>query len=74
MPHEVQQVLSGENTPLLAGVVPIFEIFITGWETLVKKRPHLARFIKPGLESAFKYYSRIDFSKAYIIGMCTSIN
>lgn len=66
--------MSGEHTPLLAGVIPVFEMFITGWETLKKKRPHLAPFIQPGLESAGKYYSRTDRSKAYIIGMCTSIN
>jgi len=65
--------MSGDQTPLLAGVIPIFEVFITGWETLKIKRPHLARFINPGLESASKYYSRTDLTKAYIIGMCTFI-
>jgi len=65
--------MSGDETPLLAGVIPIFEIFITGWEKLKKKRPYLAPFIQPGLDSASKYYSRTDLSKAYIVGMCTSI-
>jgi hypothetical protein len=66
--------LSGENTPLLAGVIPIFEIFLTAWETLKEKRPKLAQFITPGLDSAYKYYSRTDLSRAYVIGMCASIN
>jgi hypothetical protein len=64
--------LSGDQTPLLAGVIPVFEIFISGWEKLKKKRVHLAPFIQPGLDSACDYYSRTDFSKAYIIAMCTS--
>lgn len=65
--------MSGDSTPLLAGVIPIFEIFMTGWEKLAKKRPRLERFIKPGLDKAQKYYSRTDLSKAYIVGMCMSI-
>ena len=65
--------MSGEETPLLAGVIPIFEIFITGWEKLKNTRPHLAPFVQPGLDSAGKYYSRTDLTKAYMIAMCTSI-
>ena len=65
--------MSGGETPLLAGVIPIFEIFITGWEKLKKKRPHLTPFIQPGLDSVGKYYSRTDLTKAYIVGMCKSI-
>jgi hypothetical protein len=65
--------MSGDETPLLAGVIPVFEIFISGWEKLKKKRKHLAPFIQPGLDSACKYYSRTDLSKAYIIGMCAFI-
>lgn len=65
--------MSHEETPLLAGVIPSFEVFMTGWEKLKKIRPHLAPFIKPGLDSAGKYYSRTDYTKAYMIGMCMSI-
>jgi hypothetical protein len=65
--------MSGDDTPLLAGVVPVFEIFITGWEKIKKKRPHLAPFVQPGLNKANQYYSRTDLTKAYVIGMCTSI-
>jgi hypothetical protein len=65
--------MSGDETPLLAGVIPTFEIFITGLEKLKNKRPHLAPFIQPGLDSASKYYSRTDLTKAYIVGMCKSM-
>src|SRR5271154_3186957 len=54
--------MSGDQNPLLAGVIPIFEVFITGWETLKIKRPHLGHFINPGLDSAGKYYSRTDLT------------
>jgi hypothetical protein len=60
--------------PLLAWIIPVFEIFISGWEKLKDKRVHLAPFIQPGLDLASDYYSRTDLSKAYIIAMCTSLN
>jgi hypothetical protein len=63
--------MSGDKTPLLAGVIPVFEIFMSGWERLKEKREHLARFIQPGLDMANKYYSRTDLSKAYVVAMCT---
>jgi hypothetical protein len=63
--------LSGEETPLLAGVIPVFEAFITGWEELMKNHVHLAPFIRPGLDRLNKYYSKTDNTKAYVIGMCT---
>jgi hypothetical protein len=66
--------MSRNKTPLLAGVIPIFEIFISGWERLKEKCTHLAPFIQPGLDVACRYYSKTDLSKAYIIAMCTSIS
>ena len=62
--------LSGEETPLLAGVIPVFEIFITGWEKLWDKQKHLARFIQPGLNRMYKYYLKMDNTKAYVVAMC----
>lgn len=69
-PHAVQQLLSGENTPLLAGVIPVFEVFLTGWEKLSQKKKHLAPFIQCGLNRAKEYYNRLDMSNAYIVAMC----
>lgn len=70
-PHSVQQLLSGEQTPLLAGVIPVFEVFLTGWEKLAQKKKHLAPFIQCGLDRAREYYSRLDKSNAYVVAMCT---
>ncbi|KIM77965.1 hypothetical protein PILCRDRAFT_76089, partial [Piloderma croceum F 1598] len=32
IPHHVQQVMLSESTPILAGVIPSFEMFMTKWE------------------------------------------
>jgi hypothetical protein len=66
--------MSRDKTPLLAGVIPIFKIFISEWERLKEKRTHLAPFIQPGLNVVCRYYSKMDLLKAYIIAMCMSIS
>jgi hypothetical protein len=68
-PHQVQMVLSNDKTPVLAGVIPTFEIFLSKWEKLAKNKPHLKPWIE-GLIWATKYYRRLDSSNAYIIAMC----
>ncbi|OBZ73092.1 Zinc finger BED domain-containing protein 4 [Grifola frondosa] len=66
VPHTVQQVMSGERTPILSGTIPSFEMFMTRWEKLGKKAWHLTDV---GLKWAAKYYSRMDGTPAYIIAM-----
>jgi hypothetical protein len=62
--------LSKDVTPVLAGVVPAFEIFLGKWETLAEVKPWLKPWIDVGLSWATKYYKRLDHSDAYVIGMC----
>lgn len=62
--------LAGEKMPVLAGVIPVFEVFMTKWEGLMKKKPVLKPFIEEGLKWAKKYYIRMDNTNAYVIGMC----
>jgi hypothetical protein len=69
-PHQVQQIMSGETTPLLSGAIPAFEMFMTRWENM-SQVSNLKSTIAPGLEWAAKYYSRMDRTRAYIIAMCT---
>jgi hypothetical protein len=69
-PHEVQEMLAGEEMPVLAGVIPVFETFMTKWETLLKKKKSLKPYIEEGLKWAKKYYVRMDNTDAYIVGMC----
>jgi hypothetical protein len=67
--HKVQQTMSRESTPILVGSLPAFEMFMTAWEALGEKNPHLQPFINIGLEWAKKYYNQMDNTKAYIIAM-----
>jgi hypothetical protein len=62
--------LAKDETPVLAGVIPAFEIFLTKWEKLAVKKPHLKPWIDEGLVWATKYYRRLDSSDAYVIAMC----
>jgi hypothetical protein len=64
--------LSKEETPVLAGTVPVFEIFLTKLETLAKAKPRLKDCIEEGLRFAKKYYQRMDDTGAYVVSMCTS--
>lgn len=61
--------MCAERTPVLSCAVPAFEMFMTVWESLQTKYPHLARFITPGLESAVKYYRKMDNTRAYLVTM-----
>jgi hypothetical protein len=63
--------MSREKTPVLAGSLPAFEMFMTAWETLGDKHPRLKPFVDIGLKWAKKYYCRMDQTKAYIIAMGT---
>jgi hypothetical protein len=63
-------VLSNDQTPVLAGVIPAFEIFLTKWEKLAVAKPHLKPWIDEGLLWATKYYRRFDSCDAYVIAMC----
>jgi hypothetical protein len=65
----VQQVMSGERTPILSGAIPAFEMFMSRWENLIQDHPRLKPLIKPGLDWAYMYYGRMDRTRAYIIAM-----
>ena len=62
--------MSKEKTPVLAGIIPTFERFMTSWESLAERNPHLRDAINVGLSFATKYYGKMDATKAYIIAMC----
>lgn len=61
--------MSYDRTPVLAGSIPSFEIFMTTWEFLAEKHPHLAPYVEEGLSYAREYYNKMDCTKAYIIAM-----
>jgi len=41
---------------------------MTNWE-IMAKNPTMAGLVKPGLDLAYDYYSRMDRTKAYVIAM-----
>jgi len=44
----------GESTPILAGTIPAFEIFMSSWEKASKDHLHLQHLIQPGLDLTTK--------------------
>ncbi|KAJ7142793.1 hypothetical protein C8R44DRAFT_924460, partial [Mycena epipterygia] len=72
-PHVVQTAMAVENTPMLAATIPAFELFVSSWNAM-QDDPDLANanivaFIKPGLELANKYYSKMGDTDTYVISM-----
>ena len=61
--------MSGESTPILCGAIPSFEMFMTSWEKLLHDHKSLKKYIDPGLQWAYMYYSRMDNTRAYIATM-----
>jgi hypothetical protein len=61
--------MCGESTPILSDAIPVFEMFMSKWETL-KDNPKTKTLAKAGLETAYKYYNRMDNTKAYVVAMC----
>ena len=62
--------MSAESTPILAGAIPCFEMFMSAWEQLATLHPQLAPWIDTGMEYAISYYGRMDCTRSYIIAMC----
>ena len=64
--------MSKEKMPVLVGAIPAFEMMMTRLERLATRQRHLASPIKVGLKFAYKYYSKMDDTDAYVMGMCES--
>lgn len=58
---------------MLSGAIPAFEMFMTRWEKLAKEHPTLEQTVRAGLDWAYKYYKRMDGTKAYVVAMCQQI-
>jgi hypothetical protein len=39
--------MAAEKTPILSCAIPAFELFMSWWEKLAQKHPHLMDLIKP---------------------------
>ena len=56
IPHHMQQVMSGEATPMLAGAILSFKMFMSAWKNLGEMHSRLEGWIDMGLAYARKYY------------------
>ena len=63
-------IMSFETTPVLSGMIPAFEMFMSSWEQLTEKHPRLSPWIDIGLAKATEYYAQMDRTSAYIMAMC----
>jgi hypothetical protein len=64
--------MSAEHTSVLLGTVPAFNMFMSAWEQLGKKHPHLAQWTDISVKWATTYYTKMDDTHTYIIAMCES--
>jgi hypothetical protein len=65
--------LSQESNPVLVAAIPLFEMFMSHWETLInhpKNLKHMKASIEAGLATMYKQYKKIDHTNVYIIVMC----
>jgi hypothetical protein len=67
-------VMSGEKTPILSGMIPAFEMFMSSWEQLAANHPRLSPWIDIGMAKATDYYKWMDHTSAYIMMMCECLN
>jgi hypothetical protein len=55
--------MSTENTPILAGSIPAFELFISSWKSMLAdtdlQNENIAQFIQPSLDIATNYYKKM---------------
>lgn len=61
--------MSSESTPVLLGVISSFEQLMTDWEQYGDTHNVLKPWTEIGLESAKKYYTRMDDTDAYVVTM-----
>jgi hypothetical protein len=73
-PHNVQSRLATDNTPMLASIIPVFELFMQAWKSMkadpVLRTQNISHFIDAGLQIAQKYYQKLRKNHTYIIAMC----
>jgi len=66
---KIQQAMSYEKTPVLAGAVPALHILIIKWHEMSEQSTRMADLIAPGLVHLEKYLASMKESPAYIITM-----
>jgi hypothetical protein len=66
--------MSAESTPVLAGAIPSFELFMSALQAMLAdielQQENVGKFIQPGRVITTKYYNKMGDTDAYIIAMC----
>ncbi|KAF9519743.1 hypothetical protein BS47DRAFT_1481925 [Hydnum rufescens UP504] len=68
-PHSVQQLMSGEATPILSGTLPAFQSLQNRWEEHMAKNPDVTPFVLEGMEQLNQYHEKAGKTRAYVIAM-----
>jgi hypothetical protein len=68
-PHSVQQLMSGETTPVLSGVLPAFQRLQNCWESHATKHRDVSPYIYEGMTWLNKYHEKAGRSPTYVIAM-----
>jgi len=61
--------MSAEQTPILSGSIPAFEMFMIAWEQLGTKNPYLTCWTSVGIKWVVKHYEHMDNISTYILSM-----
>ncbi|KAF9505581.1 hypothetical protein BS47DRAFT_1269356, partial [Hydnum rufescens UP504] len=68
-PHSIQQLMSGEATPILSGVLPAFQQLQNCWEDHAAKQHDISWYVYEGMEWLNKYHDKAGKSPTYVIAM-----
>ncbi|KAF9506831.1 hypothetical protein BS47DRAFT_1321642, partial [Hydnum rufescens UP504] len=69
-PHDIQQLMSGEATPSLTGVLPTFQGLQNRWEVLLSTiAPTQKHYILAAMEWLNKYHEKARKTPAYVMAM-----
>ncbi|KAF9516155.1 hypothetical protein BS47DRAFT_1292893, partial [Hydnum rufescens UP504] len=72
IPHSIQQLMLGEATPILSGVLPTFQQLQNCWEDHAAKQHDISQYVYEGMEWLNKYHDKVGKSPTYVISMGTS--
>ncbi|KAJ6528117.1 hypothetical protein B0H19DRAFT_1274919 [Mycena capillaripes] len=65
--------MSAKNTPILAGSIPAFKLFMAAWNAMLAdadlQEENISTFIDLGLAVTNTYYNKMGDTDAYIIAM-----
>ncbi|KAF9505234.1 hypothetical protein BS47DRAFT_1435766, partial [Hydnum rufescens UP504] len=71
--HSVQQLMSGKATPVLSGVLPVFQRLQNCWESHAAMHRDISCYVYEGMEWLNKYHEKAGRSPTYVIAMVLNL-